>query len=66
MRRERGRLRLFHGDLLTRGLHVAVGNIKGSEDPNYFLGMNSLCLNLAKLSLVSRMCLCLFPMFGLS
>lgn len=44
-----------------QGLHVAVGNIKGSEEPNYFLGMDILCLSLDKLSLVSSMCFMAIP-----
>lgn len=39
-----------------QGLHVAVGNIKGSEVPSYFLRMGNLCLSMAKPSPVSSMC----------
>lgn len=39
-----------------QGLYRAVGNIKGSEVPKYFLGIDSLRLSLPKLCLVSIMC----------
>lgn len=44
-----------------QGLRVAVGNTEGSKVPNYFLGMGSLCLSLAKLSSVSIMCFMAIP-----
>lgn len=40
----------------NQGLHVAAGNIEGSEVPNYFLRMGSLCFGVAKLCPMSSMC----------
>lgn len=56
MKKESGRLRLSHGEMLTRVSMGAVGNIKGSEVPKYFLEIDSLRLSLPKLCLVSIMC----------
>lgn len=39
-----------------QGLHEAAGNIEGSEVPNYFLRIGSLCLSMAKPRPVSSMC----------
>lgn len=39
-----------------QGLHMAMGNIIGSKVPKYFLGVDGLCLSLAKLSSGSGTC----------